>query len=220
MKASANVDIVTDASLNDAIEIIRAQHENAEIVVEDGVIHVYVGEESKNHGVALLAVENRIWAPEGGTWADFVPPWYTFINPSAVIPYSVLYLPHTNADALFVTRATNGLYDLILKLIADNLDWDTIIYKILIKFGVEFTKGQLLFIASSYFYNIYRGIDLAMFGNTLTNAGLDGVRIDFTTVGGWPVNYYYVWDSDYVTDSPWQDFGPNFYKGIYSSSDI
>ena len=219
MKASANVKNVTDTSLNAAIEVIRAQHEDAEIVVEDGVIHVYIPEESNNVDVALSESENIIYAPEGGTWGNFVPPWYTYLDPSAVIPYSVLYLPEEPMETVYVATVTDGLVEVVLSALANNVEPAKIITMVVARFGLQLTVDQILFIDGTDFIAIYEAIDAAMFTNVFLETE-KGVKIEYTTVGGWPVNYYSVWESNYVTDYPYHDFNPTFYHEIYSVSDI
>lgn len=66
------------------------------------------------------------------------------------------------------------------------------------------------------FLSFYRDIDLMSFRNAYYNSSSGKVRIDSVTIDGYLIKYYYTWESNYVTNSPWEDYEPIFYEGLYS----
>mgnify|MGYP003288905143 CR=1 FL=1 len=230
---SVNAKSVTneDLSLQEVVSKIQSQYENAEITIDDGVINVYVDNSMGNatpivadDGISVMATETKIYAPDGGLWNNFKRPWYTYINPDAhTLPYSVVFLPKEKANALYYARTVPGLWDFVLgnPVAESSLESlaETLAATILAKFNITLESKAVIFLFSSAMLYLYDTVNTKMLADASQN-GTKKVRIDYTTIAGWPTNYYYTWTTNYVTDSPWEDFSPVFHRGIYSSADL
>ncbi len=60
----------------------------------------------------------------------------------------------------------------------------------------------------------YDALNRIHFMNAYDDSIAQKVRVDFCTADGWSVNYYAPWNSNYVTNDPWQDFNPTFQAGV------
>lgn len=131
-------------------------------------------------------------------------------------PGSVVFLPSDESRLLYIERTAPGVIDFITESAVAGLAVDAIIQKVLIKFGISLTPALVTIALSSGFFSFYKKVDLLLFSTAYSNSNSGKVRVDFTTIDGWPVNQYYSWGSNYVTDSPWEDYEPVFYQGVYS----
>lgn len=227
MTASAASLSKSSDPLDDVIGQIQAAFPTATISVEDGTINVLVPESSNQGnndtripGQSTRASETTIVAPEGGIWSNFRNPWYTYINPdSHVLPYSMVYLPADRAQDLYLAMTTTGLWDFILDNPLTAAGTEAIAASILARFGIAFETTSIFFLYSAAMIYLYDTVNTNSFANAI-RGGSGAVRIDYTTLGGWPVNYYYAWGGTTVTNSPWQDFNPVFYRGVYNLADL
>ncbi len=217
IRVSANVDIIKEEALNSVIESIRSKHQNAEIIVKDGEIHVYLANESNSRNTNLRATENKVCAPEGGIWLNFIRPWYTYFNPDAIIPYAVVYYSHDETELMYEAYTNRSLLEFLLDSNIVGMGVDTFIARIAIKFGLSVDVATALFVISGEFKYAYDCINEFLFFQAVDIKDPSyKIRVDYTTMNGYPVNYYAGWTGNYVTDSPYQDFEPTFHSGVYS----
>lgn len=227
VSASATSVSPENNSLNQVIDQIQSAYPSAQISVENGEISVFVSalpstqiDMIDTSNASIMAIETTITAPEGGLWTSFKNPWYTYINPdSHVLPYCVVFLPEDRALDLYLAKTTTGLWDFILENPLTGAGVEAIAAQIFTRFGLSLSTTSVIFLYSASMLYLYDIVNINSFANAI-QAGSGAVRIDYTTLAGWPVNYYYAWNGITVTDSPWQDFSPVFHRGIYSTADL
>ena len=224
MAASVNSE---SESLEEIIAQIQSDNPTATISVDNGTINVFVpmSPESSSRAVnpgdySVMSTETTYTATEGGLWTNFKNPWYTYVNPDThVLPYGVVYLPSERALDLYLAMTTKDLWEFILDHPLTGATVETIAAQILMNFGLSLSTSSVIFLYSASMLYLYDTVNINSFANALSS-GSGAVRIDYATLGGWPVNYYYSWDGVTVTNSPWQDFNPTFHRGIYSTADL
>lgn len=213
------------ASLDNVIAQIRAQHPNAEIIVEDGVISVIVKQTeeltmSLNQSVdqrstaELMATETTYYAPDGGTWSGFSPPWYYLLNPTYTRPWSVVYIPHDEAEAIYEVLVDRSVFEYILEQANLNVPYNQICDMLDELFGIGLEYHQVAFLIAKVTLAMFDSFNRAGFRHAYETSSEHKVRVDFCTADGWSVNYYYAWEGNYVTNDPWQDFNPTFNRGV------
>lgn len=214
-------------ALEDIIAQIRSENPTATITVNNGTISVFVpmsterySRVSRPDAYSVMATETTYTAREGGLWTNFTNPWYTYVNPdSHVLPYGVVYLPEERALDLYLAMTTTGLWEFILDNPLSSAAIETLAAQILMQFGLSLSTSSIIFLYSASMMYLYDTVNVNSFANAISG-GSGAVRIDYATLAGWPVNYYYSWDGVTVTNSPWQDFTPTFHRGIYSTADL
>lgn len=215
------------APLEDIIAQIQSENPSATITVDNGTISVFVPMTSAPSSRAarpgtysVMASETTYNAPEGGLWTNFINPWYTYVNPdSHVLPYGVVYLPEDRALDLYLAMTTTGLWEFLLENPLSGAAIETLAAQIMMRFGLSLSTSSIIFLYSASMMYLYGTVNVNSFANAISG-GSGAVRIDYATLAGWPVNYYYSWDGVTVTNSPWQDFTPTFHRGIYSTADL
>lgn len=164
----------------------------------------------------LGSVASSIYAPNGGSWRNFTPPSY-MIQPGSgyTLPYCVTFLPGDKADALYISMTTTGLWSFLKDNPLSSLGAETVGTKILNKFGISLSTSQIVFLYSASCIYLYNTVNVNSLARAKSETAAGKVRIDYTTINDVPTNYYYSWSGNYVTDSPWQEFSPTFYKDVY-----
>ncbi len=119
----------------------------------------------------------------------------------------LIYDAYNNRDLLEFLLGTN----------VASMSVDFFIAMLATKFGVPVEVATAAFVISGDFKYTYDAINEYLFKQAfdITDSA-SKVRIDYTTMNGWPVNYYYEWTGNYVTDSPYQEFESTFHAGVYS----
>lgn len=203
------------ASLEEVIADIENTYENAEIFVENGVINVLVTEEDTFSPLTRAADETKtIYAPEGGTWRNFVPPWYYALTPDATKPYAKVYLPHEHCEAILSTP--EPVWKLIRDSYLANKTIDTIVLLVAAKYAVDISPVVALFLAGINIYSDIENMNNNAFKKAFNESSAGKVVITYTESKGWPMNIYGSWNDNYVTNSPWESFKPVFYRGEVS----
>lgn len=200
------------ASLEEVIADIENTYENAEIFVENGVINVLVAEEDTFSPLTRAADETKtIYAPEGGTWRNFIPPWYYALTPDATKPYAKVYLPHEHCEAILSTPEP------VWKYIRDSFLMDmaieAIVKAVKDRFALNLSPIVTLFLAGIAAYSAIESMNNNAFKNAFNESSAGKVVITYTESKGWPMNIYGSWNDNYVTNSPWESFKPVFYRG-------
>lgn len=215
--------VASEQSLALVVTRLSNQYPDSIVNVVDGVIHMYIPETDSventtysNREISTMATTTSIYAPDGGIWGNFKRPWYTWLQTSPTIPSQVVFTSKAQADLLMKEATSPGIIGAIADARDDGYTTEEIIDIIYNNFDVILTEILVEVPFMGNFFNFYHTVDLISFRNAYYNSQSGKVRIDYATIDGYPINYYYTWESDYVTDSPWEDYQPIFYEGIYS----
>jgi len=214
------------ASLQAAILTIRSRNENAIIEEIDGTLHIYFPMESnQDSNISLLSNDAvTIYAPDGGLWTNFKTPWYVAMDPNSTRPYGVVFLPTAQAESMYKMRYQEDAWDYIKSLgvvsSATSAVLDSAVKYLKTQFSIDLTKLQVFYLCVVTTVDLYKIANSQGFQTAYNNTAAHKIRIDYTTVNGWPANIYYSWTSAYVTNSPWEDFSPSFHSGIYDTSQL
>lgn len=208
-------------TLESTMQQLQSMYPNAEITLDkNNVLQVYTPPEESS-GISLMSAsttntQNPIYAPEGGTYRGFKPPWYVSLFPNNYQhPYAIVYLPIEQAVALYFILTDRSILDIILSNSAAGMAIDAIACLVMQKFGIPFTPIQVLFVIGSATYEIYQNLDIYSLKKAI-ESGDGSVRIAYTTLNGWPSNMYSPWGGDTVNCSPFESWKPTFYFGEFN----
>lgn len=209
---STNSESTSDrAPLNEVIAQLSEQYPNSEITFVDGTINIILNEED----TPVQTTRQSIYAPRGGTWSNFHPPLAYRLDPNLLQPYGIVFLPADLTEALVVSKASDYIEGFIKDKIKEGLGIDEIVELLLSNFGLVWTYAQVYFMAYSIATEVYDILNLYGLNQAYQASSEGKISIQFCTSGGWPTNLYYAWEGNYVYDSPWEDFEPDFTAGDY-----
>lgn len=202
----------TSTSINDTIDNLQSIYPNSIIMEENGVISIIVD-------AADAPKQSRtqsIYAPRGGTWSNYHPPLEYRLDPNLLQPYGVVFLPADLTEALIESKSSDYIFDFIQEKVEEGLGIDDIEDLLLSKFGADWTYLQVYFVAYNVSKEVYDVLELYGLSKAYSASEDNKISIQFCTSGGWPTNLYYAWEGNYVYDSPWEEFEPDFSVGDYS----
>lgn len=213
--ASATEISAIPQNVQSAIRIIQENNSEATIRYENGTIHVYTPNTHQEEVSERGMFSASIYAPNGGSWREFTLPSYVSPVNGDTIPYLVTYLPGDRAEALYTSMTVPGFWDTVTVANLTALGVEGVKKLVAETLGIGLTNTQILFLYSEACSQLYNNVNIYSLANAKDATDDGKVRIDFTTINDAPVNYYYSWTGNTVTDSPWQDFNPTFYAGEY-----
>lgn len=209
-------------TLESTVQQLQSMYPHAEITLDkNNVLQVYTPPEEST-GVSLMSAsttntQNPIYAPEGGTYRGFKPPWYVSLFPNNYQhPYAIVYLPAAQAYALYMVLNDRSILDVILSSSAAGEVASAIACKVMSKFGIPFQAAHVLFVIASTTYSIYDNLDKYSLQKAINSSEDGSVRIAYTTLNGWPSNMYSPWDGNTVNCSPFESWKPTFYFGEFN----
>lgn len=195
-------------SIEEAINRAKVLYPNAYIYVDDnGTISIVMDAmfTSKN------SIQNRssIYAPNGGSYRNFtVPIWW---DASSGIPYSIVYLPEVQINSIIQAKLNTDVFEFIIDHAAYSIDMLQNV--ILATFGVSISQAALLFLIGFKTYNALDWMDTQALMRVTAN--YQKIEIVRSSLYGYPSNMYFGWTGNYVDASPYEDFNPSFYSGVY-----
>lgn len=201
--------------IGNVIEKIHNQYPNADIEVdENGVINVYL--ENTDDNIATYATSSTsTYAPNGGAWTDFSPPWYYYLQTPVNLPLLKSYLPADEAGMLYKALNEENLLDYIKNIYDECRNIASVIVDVYNVFDVECNEDEILFALTDECYKLYKYVNITSFNRAYTGSSGNKVCIEFTTCDGVPVNYYSAWTGNYVNADSWEDCSPTFRHGVY-----
>lgn len=186
---------------------------DSEIEIENGVISVFRPASSRNQ--QSRTTTTTIYAPQGGSWTNFSPPYYYYLQTPVNLPVLKTYLPFDQAKVLMTLLNEDGLFNYIISLNGVGLAADAIAQKVIESHGIVFTAAEIMIALSADIMSLYSRVNQTSFNRAFNASSTGKVVVEYTTCDGVPVNYYSPWESNYVDDSPWSDCSPVFQAGVY-----
>lgn len=192
------------ADLDSVLAALEDQYPDAEVyLAENGEISVVVTE-SVN-----ASKRASYYSPSGGSFRSFSPPiGYPFTSP---IPYSKVFLPSDQTFALLNGVIEDGLIEDVVLWIADGVG--LVITRVLAKYAITLSAAGVLFLVGLGTYQAIQWLDQAALVSVTNN--YNRICITRTTTQGWPTNLYSGWVGNYCSDSPYSNFNPTFYSGVW-----
>ncbi len=191
----------------------------SKVKVVDGEIVAFVNRKiGSNSEVSMLRSTTYYYSPEGGSFRSFTPqPFQT------VQPYSMMFIDTSRTNAMIETISNSNIYNFIhdnqvLYPIAEalaeavndyyNIDQDT-----------EFTAPGINFILEIPVWAWLGGYDEWAIRTAKSNSDDDKIVIQKLTNNGWPVTYYFAWEGNFCSASPYEAWTPTFHSGEYDLMD-
>lgn len=202
-----------EQKIESVIVNIQERYPDATIIRgEDGSIHI-VMEKSYSEKMTRASSAEQIYAPEGGTYSPIIAPWYYGTS----FPVSKMYLPINQTEALVNARLIDGLLDDVKDLAKGpitNAVVTKIIQTIAAKYGVQLSRIGVMFLISLPLVISWMN-DMAL-ALAVKNSPSGKIVIVSCMEDGILATYYWGWDSDYVSLSPWDDCTGTFEKGAFN----
>ena len=151
LAAGRSQDKIEAQSLQAEVEQLKATIPEAEIRVENNIIHVVIDDVSKIPGFESSSVNSSkttsINASNGGSYRYFtVPSWDTFG------PYSQVYIPAEKVDSLIVYLTKPTIVKFIMNQIAVGIPTAAIPAMVLAAYGVSIPAGVVTFISGFLYW--------------------------------------------------------------------
>lgn len=200
-------------SIDNVAATIQNTFPDSVIEIENGIISVFIPEQISNQEQKTSI--STLYAPQGGSWTSFNPPYYYYLQTPVNLPILKTYLPFDQAKVLMTLLNEDGLFDYIRSLNSYGYLADAIASKVQAKFGIIFTIAQVTIALSADIMSLYNRVNQTSFNRAFNASSTGKVCVEYTTCDGVPVNYYSPWESNYVDDTPWSDCSPTFQFGVY-----
>lgn len=203
--------------LNNVITTIQEANPGAIITVEDEVISVVVtnnGDRTTNFSNSVRS--GSIYAPGGGTWDNFIPPLVYQLDQNLTRPYGIVFLPANLTQILVDAKEDEIIKTIIDDGYRDEIGVTAIQEALLDASGNYYTETQIAFLAFDVSVGLFRVLNYSSLKRARDASANNKVRIEYCSSGGWPINYYYAWEGNYVDCTPWEDFEPRFRAGYFN----
>lgn len=192
--------------LDVALAHLQQQYPGATITVsEEEVISVVL----PSSDIAPFAAAS-IYAPDGGSWRNFTAPIGS--DPYGTFPYGIVYLPGEETSMLSAAKDLSGIIPDVVMWAADK-GTAAAVGLLAAKYGISASVVGIMFLVSLQAYSYISWVDQKSLSAAARRTGK--VSIELATCMGYPAYFYRTWDGTYVTDSPYESWGPSFYRGVY-----
>ncbi|MFA9396787.1 MAG: hypothetical protein ACERKV_00780 [Clostridiaceae bacterium] len=178
-------------------------------VTEDEEINVSMSEPIDSNEYSILATTSSTYAPDGGSYRNF-----HSVPFSTVQPYSIVFLNEERAQALVYSLNNSSLFNDVI-IWSASYGIEIIISLVLSKYGLAISPIGISFLVFIGSWTVLEKYDAYSAMNAWKNSSTDKIVIQRVSNQGWPVNYYFAWESNYCSPDPYYNWNPTFYRDEY-----
>lgn len=108
----------------------------------------------------------------------------------------------------------NNLFNSIIEW-AGSYAVEKIVTLVASKYGVNLSPAGISFLVFIGSYSVLKKYDASLAMDAWNNSSDGKICIQRISSYGYPVNYYFSWEGNYCSSSPYELWNPTFYKGQY-----